>query len=878
MSFFHRFRGATTEFELCDGRNSPARTPFEGEPRAEHELRTAAENTDQASRLQRLATEMGAPRGLAFEDALQTLLDAIWTRRLQYRPVVQPTISSEQRPPTIALTDLLPDPDVPRPTEATMSFEVRVVDELGEPLGGLDVTFGYQGTTDVVATDADGWARIERTGVSFASLRVVDRAPLYDQLRRRWGDERTSDRVLPSDDTTVIGVRDDVAIETRLLAQNPHILSLQPDVRVARLFGFQFDPERSFLLPTAVPHVRGLAQLHADHRAAEIVVVGHAAPGESDDPEGLAMERATSVSAYLRDDVDAWLGRYEDSTPAARRWGPGEDRSMLRSLPDFPDKPGGETDLLWFQRTRGLAADGIAGPLTRARLIGEYMAVDGTSLPPDVAVREHSCGESFPAQSETETAADRHSDREHRRVELVLFGGPLGVLPEPQGSTSTSTSLDYPQWMSRAQEVLDLSAPGSTRFVAVLEVADVLFRTNSCVVAPEGEDPSATGLHASLSSIGVIATALRFAGDRPEKKLLVAGHCDTTASPAFNQPLSEERAQVVLARLVGDRQRFVERCHARHRVADYKQMLSWVSQAFEPSSLNVPFDCHPGVIDEQAFTAVEPIRRFQAAYNRNRGPLGADGTDIAEDGAIGPQTWGAMFDCLEHGLRSELDISESELAARREALDWVDEDRKSLGFSEHHPIDSLGRDGFSSQANRRVEILFFDPGEEPDLDRGGGAPEMSEIYLPGRYQRRPVKLLGADDLIAVRLCEPLGEPIADAPFTVQMQGDVHTGVADSQGLAKLHVPADVASLVVTWTDPRPSAADDETFTREVRLSLDEADHDRLTNLGYEGRLDQQLRDYRFEFERSSDTTDDALLGEIRAWHDGGQRPDAATAG
>ncbi|HPB97610.1 MAG TPA: hypothetical protein PKW66_16950, partial [Polyangiaceae bacterium] len=43
-----------------------------------------------------------------------------------------------------------------------------------------------------------------------------------------------------------------------------------------------------------------------------------------------------------------------------------------------------------------LKADGELGPLTRAQLIGDYMNLDGTTLPPGMRIGVHSAGANFP--------------------------------------------------------------------------------------------------------------------------------------------------------------------------------------------------------------------------------------------------------------------------------------------------------------------------------------------------------------------------------------------------------------------------------------------------------------------------------------------------
>src|SRR5690606_33279420 len=94
------------------------------------------------------------------------------------------------------------------------------------------------------------------------------------------------------------------------------------------------------------------------------------------------------------------------------------------------------------------------------------------------------------------------------------------------------------------------------------------------------------------------------------------------------------------------------------------------------------------------------------------------------------------FDVLQFAIARELGVRVKEVAALREKIKWLDEERKALGFSEHHPIDAIGTDNYDSQSNRRVELLFFDENDIlPDLGTAERSPADSEIYLPGIYER-----------------------------------------------------------------------------------------------------------------------------------------------
>ncbi len=511
-----------------------------------------------------------------------------------------------------------------------------------------------------------------------------------------------------------------------------------PRIVKASIGGMLFDKNKSFLLPTALKYLENVRQIYAINNPAELLLVGHTdTTGEADINDPLSLERADNVKAYLEDDVDAWLSMYDKSLPANRVWGTREDKLMIRSMPDFR---GSSSPIKWFQQTRQLQVDGKAGPKTRKKLIANYMALDGVKLANipdlDINISTHGAGENFPAGRDGEAldkaAADNLDDLLDRRVEWFFFDKEFGIVP-PAGSAKGE---EYLQWRQNAEEHHDFFVESIFRKTTVLEVHDTLFRTNSCVVLPEGEAPEADNQHGSFTSIGLFATALRYNEEHPGSRVFVAGHTDSTASVDFNQKLSEERAKCAVAVLEGDRDTFVDLVNERFKVADYKQIYSWCTQAFE----DVNFTCDPGAIDNNKFSGVQPTKLFQQNYNDNKVALGAEHhPDLKVDGAVGAKTWGAIFDVYEFALQQELGEDSAGLAELRDKVFWVDDDRKALGFSEHHPVDKVGLDNVRSQANRRVEVLFFAIGDEPDLVLAESDPDLSEIYLPVEYQHRAIE-------------------------------------------------------------------------------------------------------------------------------------------
>ncbi|MEO7037230.1 MAG: OmpA family protein [Polyangiaceae bacterium] len=526
------------------------------------------------------------------------------------------------------------------------------------------------------------------------------------------------------------------------------LLGAVPRTVLARLQMF-FNTNKTFLLPTALPAVEKLRQVYADNSPGELLVVGHAdTVGDAAYNDKLSLARAKATVAFLEDDFQTWLDFYDSSVDSKQRWGKVEDHLMIISMPDFDTKTKGDDAVSWYQGTRKLTVDGKAGTQTRTALIQEYMSLDGASLA-DLGIQidatPHGCGENFPLDAtgkELDTApADHKRDPIDRRVELFFFDSEFGIVPAPPGDNSGPGSRQYPAWRKGVSETVELSADDvDGPKVTFIEMADAHFRTNSAVVLPEGEDPDASGEHQAFTSVGVIATALRFSDEHPNRSLLVAGHTDTTGDTSFNQPLSEERASVTLALLKGgaqSRDDFGSRCNGRHTVSDYKQILSWLARAFP----GIFAACEPGAIDENAASGVQFVRAFQTAYNDNKASLGLDAkttADLQTDGAIGPKTWGGIFDCYEFALQQELGTDADGLQALRDRLAFADPQHESLGFSEYFPIEELGVDNFRSQTNRRVELLFFEPGEEPDLAHAADDPETSDLYLPGRYQRTSI--------------------------------------------------------------------------------------------------------------------------------------------
>ena len=278
--------------------------------------------------------------------------------------------------------------------------------------------------------------------------------------------------------------------------------------------------------------------------------------------------------------------------------------------------------------------------------------------------------------------------------------------------------------------------PGQSRTFSVrpakkravfLELHAALFRNDSAVVNPEGEAPATlVGEHESITSVGLVATVLRYNQEHEGKRLFIAGHTDRAGGEADNVNLSNQRGHAVLALIEGDKGAFVEACKAKHSEVDVTQLMDWVHNQYG-------FTCKPTVMDRAP--SDENYYRFRTSYNKwVKGTLDKDeegprGTAIGDTGRLLPDIWEAMFDLYEHNLRQELGEGSAGVAQLRTAVRWVDSNKKCVGYGEKHPTVPGTADSTRRDADRRVEVMFFDEKEAPNL----AVTQGDDIYASGLY-------------------------------------------------------------------------------------------------------------------------------------------------
>ncbi|MFV8750416.1 OmpA family protein [Nannocystaceae bacterium ST9] len=332
-----------------------------------------------------------------------------------------------------------------------------------------------------------------------------------------------------------------------------------------------------------------------------------------------------------------------------------------------------------------------------------------------------------------------------------------------------------------------------------IDVEDSHFNHDRSVLLPDlasvdGSTPTLD--ERRITGLGVIHAALAHAEANPEQKVLVVGHADPSGAESYNQTLSETRAENVHHFLFGDRDGWRNHAHAHAHDDDIRLILEW-------QATRAGWDCHPG---SSASSRRAAVGRFQERYNQEVQRTADEGLDlpyraaIGVDNEVGPETWGAFFDVYMHELVRLAGVEGvSAIEAKMAALTQFNALPKFIGCGEHIPFSAGRREPFEpdeaadrpqhSAADRRVELLFFDEDEEPDLVcHAGGAghcdPSACPLYTTGEYRHReigvPRGLPIAEVVIALKFEDPGGEVHG---FPVGMPVEIQFSDGSTQSVA-----------------------------------------------------------------------------------------------
>jgi hypothetical protein len=331
----------------------------------------------------------------------------------------------------------------------------------------------------------------------------------------------------------------------------------------------------------------------------------------------------------------------------------------------------------------------------------------------------------------------------------------------------------------------------------ILEVEDEHFHHDSAVLLPN-YPPDNRPVDGPSYGLAVLAECLKHQSEKPEQKVLFLGHADTSGADQYNLDISLKRAQCVLHAILGERAEWVKICEGQHKVEDYQLILTWVADVYG-------WDCDPqGVDNDNGSKTQAAVKSFQTIYNQ------AFQKSIPVDGVVAQQTWGAIFDLYMDMLENLCETDNAGLAQLRAKLNFLGP--KVVGCGENWPIEQPQKKNYRSQINRRVEILFFDPGQEPKLDCHPGkgcTPVLCEIYNLKMYRftvlpvlpsaPKPIEVflklsyVGPDDAKTEFVFPP------DFPVTVVWKDNsTHPAKVQKDGLLQFGVPRSQGSFTLTF--------------------------------------------------------------------------------
>ena len=304
--------------------------------------------------------------------------------------------------------------------------------------------------------------------------------------------------------------------------------------------------------------------------------------------------------------------------------------------------------------------------------------------------------------------------------------------------------------------------------VLMLEMEDVLFHLDSAVMMPErpkgksssdgtedGDEPPED--KDKVSGLKALALALKQFEFDPDKRLLIAGHADTSGPTKMNFELSELRSQGVLALLEGSPYSWADISEKRHRIEDYQQILMYMKDHRSWS------DCDPVKIDDKWSDDVDKaIRAFITRYNEWQTNPEGPGVDVNQSIPEGTadkikrdpkhkwpvEMWLAVYNLYNDDIATALQVDRWHLNREyRSGLPFCDQNKKYIACGESYPIDDAEKDNYRSQVNRRVELFFFDQANVPKIDcpaRVDTVHKAPECPMWHKYHFKRVYVDGGD--------------------------------------------------------------------------------------------------------------------------------------
>jgi outer membrane protein OmpA-like peptidoglycan-associated protein len=264
----------------------------------------------------------------------------------------------------------------------------------------------------------------------------------------------------------------------------------------------------------------------------------------------------------------------------------------------------------------------------------------------------------------------------------------------------------------------DGDTPVETIHCDFIEIPDILFHHASAVPCLDGKGVL----------LGGLAAAFRFAKDNPSKEVVIFGHADTSGEPAYNYDLSQWRSEGIKALLDNNADVWLDVVDLASKIEDYQTILKALA-------VTHGWNCDPGDVDNTDGPKTKAaVKTFQEQYNTKfRG-------DLKPDGAIGPKTWSAIFSVMRDLLIKA--VSDGATANSLPQITYGINNKGVYPCGESFPIEAADKDNYTSAANRRVEIVFFDKGKTPELavpaDKKKVEKKEAPVYDAAKTVKKPI--------------------------------------------------------------------------------------------------------------------------------------------
>ncbi len=256
----------------------------------------------------------------------------------------------------------IPAPPAPLPprkkasTRAETWFSLRVVDEVGAPIPGIEVALTLAGDRLVVPTDRGGVVRLDGIeGSSTAAASLVSVAAARSVLAPRWSSPRAPN--IPAGPSTFVRELAAAVDALSLQKETPATLVLTPYFQCHEIPGTHFDFGRSFVRSDAIEPLARLAEALSGDDGRQAMIFGHTdLSGPEALNKALSERRAKAIHALFTHDAGAWEELYSGSADGPHwkeKWDLEEAQHMLNAL--------GVTD----DAGSALVEDGVRGPSTK---------------------------------------------------------------------------------------------------------------------------------------------------------------------------------------------------------------------------------------------------------------------------------------------------------------------------------------------------------------------------------------------------------------------------------------------------------------------------------------------------------------------------------